>query len=309
IQELFSQIMSISRKKQYGILAKEGQRQDEDGFEAVETLPASEKGIVYQGVEGAYSQMAVQSFFGSQTKSFHVKTWRDAMEALKNEEADYAVLPIENSTAGLIAENHDLLVEYEVCILGEQIVEINHALLGLVGTSLSDIRKVYSHPQAILQCSGFLRAHPEIKAISLENTALAAKKVKQDGDLSRAAIAGEINAELYGLSVLQKAIQDVKENKTRFIIAAKKRLFKQDATKISICFELPHESGSLYHGLSHIILNGLNMTRIVSRPIPDTPWQYRFFVDFLGNLREEAVKNALFGLREETINLKILGNY
>lgn len=143
----------------------------------------------------------------------------------------------------------------------------------------------------------------------MKNNAVAAKKVKDDNIKNQAAIAGKINAELYGLEVLDDSIQDNKKNATRFIIVSGKKIYTKDANHISITFEIPHESGSLYHMLSHFIYNNISMTNIQSRPISDKNWEYRFFVDFDGDFKDTAVQNALRGLREETISLKILGTY
>ena len=138
---------------------------------------------------------------------------------------------------------------------------------------------------------------------------MASQKVKEDGKIHKAAIGSKLNAEIYGLQVLEECIQDNKNNYTRFVIVASKKVYEKKANKISICFEIPHESGSLYHKLSHFIYNGLNMSKIESRPVPGRTWEYRFFVDFEGNLNDAAVQNALYGLKEETTRLKILGNY
>lgn len=143
----------------------------------------------------------------------------------------------------------------------------------------------------------------------MKNNAFAAQKVMEDGKIHKAAIASSLNADIYGLKVLDEAIQDNKSNATRFIIVTGKHVFLKDAQKISVCFEIPHESGSLYHTLSHFIYNGINMNRIESRPVQGKTWEYRFFVDFDGNLNDAAVQNALSGLEQETIRLKILGNY
>ncbi len=308
-EELFVQIMSISRKKQYRQMAREGLGEDFH-FTTVEAFDFTNSRVVYQGVEGAYSEVAAKRFFGENVTVHHVKTWRDAFEALRQDTCDYAVLPIENSTAGTIAENHDLLSEYDYHIIGEQVIDIDHALLGLPNARLSDIRTVYSHPQALSQCDNYLRRlHPEYKAVEMENTAVSAKKVKEDNDPTQAAIAGEINGRLYGLSVMERSIQDVKGNRTRFIVVGKECVYRKDAGRVSISFELPHEKGSLYRVLSHIIFNGLNMTKIESRPIRDRQWEYRFFIDFDGNLQQDAVQNALRGLKEETSRLRVLGNY
>ena len=308
VRELFEQIMAISRKRQYQLLTDSGQGED-TGFEVKDSIDFSHARVVYQGVEGAYSQMAMNAFFGEHTDSFHVETWRNAMEALKNGDADFAVLPIENSSAGIVSENYDLLVEYDNYIVGEQTIKVDHALLGLPEAEISDITCVYSHPQALMQCVDFLDEHRDWERISLKNTAMSAKKVVEDGRKNQAAIANPLTAEIYGLKVLKRSINYSSENSTRFIIVSGKKMCKRDAGKISICFEIPHESGSLYHMLSHIIYNNLNMNKIESRPIKDKSFEYRFFVDFEGNLKDGAVQNALTGLAEEAGKLRILGNY
>lgn len=234
------------------------------------------------------------------------------MEAIQSGEADYAVLPIENSTAGVVAENYDLLMEYDNYIVGEQIIPIRHCLLGLPQAEISDITSVYSHPQALAQCDRYLQQHEEWDCARENNTAVAACKVKESGKINKAAIASELTANLYGLKILEKDIQTSSENSTRFIIVAKQKIFLKDAQKMSICLEVKHKSGSLYHALSHIIYNDLNMNFIQSRPLKEgegTNWQYRFFIDFKGNLNESAVQNALRGLAEECENIRVLGNY
>lgn len=308
IRELFEHIMSMSRKKQYQLLADNGLTSDEN-FEQVEKLDFTNAKIVFQGVEGAYSQQATKEYFGENCDCYNVETWKDAMEAIKNNEADYAVLPIENSSAGIVSENYDLLVEYNNYIVAEQIIKIDHCLLALKGAELEDIKTVYSHPQALMQCSKYLDSHREWDRLSVKNTAFSAQKIKEDGLCNQAAIASTITADIYGLHILDSAIQNNKNNSTRFIIVTNKKMYDKNATKMSICFEIPHKSGSLYNILSHFIFNNVNMTNIQSRPIPGRNWEYRFFVDFEGNFTDTGVVNALRGLKEETISLKILGTY
>ena len=308
VQELFGQIMAMSRKLQYGLLAKAGQGM-ETSFQKVSSLPMSRAKVVFQGVEGAYSFTAMQSFFGESIENFNVETWRDAMETIKNGEADYAVLPIENSTAGIVADIYDLLVEYHHSIVGEQIIQVDHALMGLPNSTLEDIKTVYSHPQALAQCRKFLLRHPEWKAEPFLNTAMAAKKVKEDNNMTQAAIASPSAAQCFGLQILKPHVFSSQQNATRFIIVGKKEIYEESAGKISICFEIPHESGSLYNILSHFIYNNLNMTKIESRPIPERSWEYRFFVDFEGRLEDTGVINALRGIKEEATSMKILGTY
>ena len=307
IRELFEQIMSMSRKRQYQLLTEHGQTEKTD-FKEVDHLNYKNAKIVFQGTEGAYSQLALNEYFGENADSYHVDTWRDAMEAIQNGEADYAVFPIENSSAGIVSENYDLMVEYNNYIVGEQIIKIEHCLLGVPGGRIEDIRTVYSHPQSLMQSARFLSEH-DWKQISLPNNAFAARKVAEEKDPSQAAIAGEYAGRVYGLEVLKKPVNQSDTNSTRFIIITNQKIFRKDAKKVSICFEIPHESGSLYHMLSHFIYNNLNMTKIESRPIEGRNWEYRFFIDFDGNLADSAVKNALRGLRDEARNMKILGNY
>ncbi|MGN1160502.1 MAG: prephenate dehydratase [Lachnospiraceae bacterium] len=308
IEELFEQIMSMSRKMQYQMLTESGSI-GRLPFMEVDKLDTGNARIVFQGAEGSYSQAAMQQYFGDHINSCHVDTFRDAMGAIEEGSADFAVLPIENSTAGVVSEIYDLLVEFENYIVGEQIIPIKHCLMTLPGTKLTDIKTVYSHPQSLMQSARYLQDHPDWKQVSMKNNAFAAKKIMEDQDHSQAAIASAYAAKVYGLEVLEEGINDSTSNSTRFIIVSNQKIFKKDANKISICLEIPHRSGSLYHILSHFIYNHLNMTKIESRPIEDRNWEYRFFIDFEGNLSQSAVKNALRGLREETRNMKILGNY
>lgn len=306
--ELFSQIMSISRKRQYQMLSERG-LSEEIPFSQVDRLPVEGIRSVFQGERGAYAEAALYAFFGKDANNYHVATWRDAMEEITAGRAEYAVLPFENSSAGIVSENYDLMAEYDVAIVGEQIIPIEHCLLGTREIPLDEIKQVYSHPQALMQCSAFLEEHRGMERISLKNTALAAKKVSEDGRSDEAAIASALTADLYGLKILKRGIQDVSNNSTRFIIVSRKKIYVKGSGKISIAFEIPHESGSLYRVLSHFIFNGINMNRIESRPIKGRKWEYRFFIDIDGNLQDSAVQNALKGLNEETNHLKILGNY
>lgn len=308
IVELFEQIMAMSRKRQYQLLNEAGVVET-PAFEFVEDFAGNQVKVVFQGVEGAYSQLAMTEYFGNRCDSFHVDTWKDAMEAIKSGRADFAVLPIENSSAGIVSENYDLLVEYDNYIVGEQILQIRHALVGLQEANTKDITTVYSHPQALMQCTEYLHGHGDWEKISMKNTAMAAKKIKDDADISHAAIASRLTAQIYGLKILEENIADSLNNSTRFIIVTNRKICSGKANRISICFEIAHESGSLYHILSHFIYNNINMTNIQSRPIKDKNWEYRFFVDIEGSLQDSAVINALKGIKEEAVSLKILGTY
>ena len=308
IQELYQQLMSMSRKLQYRQLVEAGAL-GRLPFIQINDLDKQNARVVFQGTEGAYGQAAMRQFFGENVNSFHVRTFREAMESIEEGAADYAVLPIENSTAGPVIEMYDLLDEFENYIVSETILPVVHTLSGLPGAKLTDIKRVYSKTEALMQTSRFLDEHSDWQRISVVNTAIAAKKVLEENDISQAAVCSSYAAKVHGLSVLVDGINDDDDNSTRFIVVTNQKVFLKDASKISIRFELPHQSGSLYGILSHFIYNDLNMTKIESRPIKGRPWEYCFFVDFEGNLEDPAVKNAIRGLREESQNLKILGNY
>ena len=308
IKELYSQLMSMSRKLQYQKLVEAGAL-GRLPFIRIDSLEKEKARVVFQGTEGAYSQAAMIQFFGEDVNSFHVRTFRDAMEAIEEGAADYAVLPIENSSAGPVNEMYDLLDEFENYIVAETILPVVHTLSGLPGTKLTDIKTVYSKAEALMQTTHFLDDHSDWQRISVVNTAIAAKKVLDEQDKTQAAVCSALAAKLHGLEILVDGINDENDNCTRFIVVTNQKVFLKNASKISIEFELPHESGSLYNILSHFIYNNLNMTKIESRPVEGKQWEYRFFVEFDGNLEDPAVKNAIRGLREEARNLRILGNF
>ncbi len=308
-RELFGQIMAISRKRQYQLL-EAGGRHMQTGFTLVPDLPFEGASVVFQGEEGAYSSAAMRKYFEkNKIKYHHVPSWREAMEEVVGSKADYAVLPIENSTAGSVGSMYDLLMEYDLYIVGEETIRVDHVLLGLPEAELCDIRKVISHPQALAQCQKYLEAHPGWSVQEKENTAAAAKEIREDRDPSKAAIASREAGRVFDLRILDENLCENLSNSTRFIVVGRNPVYTKDAGKVSICFELPHETGTLYNMLSHIFYNGLNMTKIESRPIQGKSWEYRFFIDFEGNLEDSSVRNAIAGLKAEALRLKILGNY
>lgn len=306
INELFTQIMSISRKLQYSLIKSE---KDELLFQKIQHLKMDDKKIVCFGTNASYTEQAMEEYFGTEIDYFHATSFKEVMEALKTNKAQYGVLPIENSSTGGITDSYDLLMEYDNSIIGEHVIKVEQALLGLPGSKVEDLKKVYSHPQGIMQCAKFLEKHPSIETEEFTSTAGSAKKVLEDNQSSQGAIASVRAAAYYGLEVLQENISFEHNNSTRFIIISNQKCFFEDANKVSICFELPHESGTLYNMLSHFIYNNLNMTKIESRPIPGKTWEYRFFVEFEGNLMNPGVRNALRGIKEESSSFKILGNF
>ncbi len=308
IQDLFTQVMAICRKRQYQIMKEEGVAQPVP-FAPIDAIEKENVKVVFQGVEGAYSHAASMAYFGESAEYFHVPNFEEVMKAVAQGEADFGVLPLENSSAGQVGDVYDLLTRYDNTIVGEYYLPVRHCLLGLKGATINEIQTVYSHPQGLMQCAKFLNEHADWQQISQANTAVSAQKVIKENNPKTAAIASATAAKLYGLEILEEGINDNKTNTTRFIIVCNKKIYCKQASKISIMFEIPHESGSLYTILSHMIYNDLNMTKIESRPIQEQPFEYRFFVDFEGNLADAAVENALLGINEEVAHLKILGNY
>ena len=231
VQELFEQIMSMSRKLQYNKLAEKGSS-GKLPFIGVDSLDTARARVVFQGAEGAYSHMAMLKYFGESVNSFHVDSFRDAMCAIEEGSADFAVLPIENSTAGIVNEIYDLLVEFENYIVGEQIIKIEHCLLGLPGTDFEQIQTVYSHPQSLMQSARYLNAHDTWKQVSMQNNAFAAKKVSEDKDPTQVAIASEQAAKIYGLDILERGVNQSETNSTRFIIVTNQKIFLKDAKKV-----------------------------------------------------------------------------
>lgn len=307
VQELFTQIMSMSRKLQYGLLSK---KESELPFIEKEEIQVNEETkVVCFGDKGSYTEQAMEEFFNKPISTIYAKTFRNIMELIKDGTAEYGVLPIENTSTGGISDIYDLLVEFDNYVIGEHVIKVEHALLGLKEAKLSDIKQVFSHTQGLMQCSKYLKMHEDMIPVQSISTADSAKRVVTENNISNAAIASIKAAECYGLQVIDTCINHEYNNSTRFIVISKKPMYVQNSNKISICFELPHTSGSLYNMLSHFIYNNLNMTKIESRPLEGRNFEYRFFVDFEGNLNDAGVKNALFGIKEEAVNLKILGNY
>ena len=306
VVELFSQIMAISRRAQYAAINSA----DDLGFTAVDEFEAGgDTVIAYYGETGSFLEQAMLEDFDGKGKGIPMGTFEEVMEALKNNKADYGVLPIENSSTGTLSDIFDLLAEYDNYIIGEHVVAINHILWGLPDAELSDIKRVYSHRQGLLQCSNFLKKYPHWELVEGGSTAGAAKKVSMENDITQAAIASRRAGETYGLKILKPSIHNEEHNQTRFIIISNKRNYIRNAKRISICFVLPHKSGALYHMLSHFIHNNINLTKIESRPIKGQAFRYRFFIDFEGSLEDLEVKNALLSIKKEALEMKILGSY
>ena len=307
IEDLFRQIMSISRKYQYNVLGTENDLKQV--FRQVNSFDVdSDTRIVCFGEHGAYTEQAMEEVFGKNITAINKSTFKDVMETVAGGEAKFGVLPIENTSTGGITDIYDLLLDYDVTIVAEHVVKVEQALMGLPGTSIEDIKMVYSHPQGLMQCAKFLEEHPGILTKTYSSTSAAAKKVAEDGNRYQAAIASSRAADIFGLDIIKEKINYESKNYTRFIIISNQKIFLSSASKISLSFEIKHQAGALYNMLSNFYYNGLNLTKIESRPIENRNWEYRFFVDIEGNLNEPEVGNALASISEFANKLVVLGN-
>ena len=270
--------------------------------------------IGYQGAEGAYSQLAAERHFADakppiRCRGFH--SFREMLEALEERTVDYAVLPIENSIAGSINESYDLLAEKGLFLVGEEFQPIAHCLIGAAAVPVSQIRRVYSHPVALAQCGRFLGSLQDCHVEAFVDTAMAVEKVKADADPSQAAIASEQAAALHGLPILRRGIADHPENYTRMVIVGRDPAHHGAAVpcKTSLVFSTTHEKGALARCITIFAERNLNLTKIESRPKPDTPFEYVFYMDFEGHIDRQATRQALEELRSVTTFLGVLGSY
>ncbi len=270
--------------------------------------------VAYQGTEGAYSNQAAYRHFNdryAKIVTYGYDTFLEASKAVENGEVDVAVLPIENTTAGSINETYDILGNAPLTIVGEEVLRIRHCLLGSRKVPLSSIKRIISHPQALAQCSNYLSKLTDCRVESYLDTALAARKVQEDGDLSQAAIAGERAAELYDLEILEENIANQEQNFTRFVIVSKEEVYCDPLlpSKTSIVMATSHQKGALINSLRVLGDYDINMTKLESRPRPNVPWQYLFYLDIEGNTKEQVIADALGELEKHTAFVKVLGCY
>lgn len=266
--------------------------------------------IGYQGIKGAYSEAAIYKHYGKNVDAIGLETFEDVFESVKNNEVDYGFLPFENTIAGSIAENYDLLLEENVFVVAEIFFNIGHNLLSHKGNKLENIKKAYSHPHALHQCREFLKEH-KIKLIPEYDTAGAAKIVKERNRTEEAAIASKLCAEIYDLEILKKDIATNKNTTTKFFVFVKKENVPKELKKekTSIVFKTKHYPGALVNCLQRLSKNNVNLTKLESRPIPENPWEYVFYADFEGGIDNENVKLALSEMEAASIFVKVLGSY
>lgn len=270
--------------------------------------------VAYQGTDGAFSHQAADRHFEERYSEVHClgyDTFRQAAQAVKDEEVDFAILPIENTTAGSINETYDILGDSDLHIVGEEAIRVIHCLLALEQVPLDRIRRIMSHPQALAQCSNFLAKLHDCKVESYIDTAMSAKKVLEDGDLSQAAIAGSYAADIYELEILERDLANQPENFTRFVIVSRNpvQVDPQIPCKTSLLMVTNHEQGALVDCLNVIADHGIDMNKLESRPKPNAPWKYQFYLDIEGNISNSDTRVALEELERKASSLKVLGCY
>lgn len=261
--------------------------------------------VAYQGVEGAFSHIALQHLFPYATAEKY-STWREVFEAVQQGKASYGVLPFENSTTGDIGEVLDLCFTQECVIWQMYDLKIVQNVLGLPNATIKDIKTVYSHPQGLRQSAKFLN-QLQLKGVEYPNTAMAAHAVAKAGDTSIAAIASVETAHLYGLKVLAESVNDTQTNTTRFIVIAPN--LKPAGNRFSILFTVNHAAGKLATVVAEIAKQGFNMECIKSRPLPNSPWEYYFYVEIMGNMADQATQNLIDSLKKICPVIKLLGVY
>jgi chorismate mutase/prephenate dehydratase len=264
--------------------------------------------VAFQGEQGAYSESAVYQFFGSDAQVKPCREFRDVFESVQKQETSFGVVPVENSLEGSVNQNYDLFLQYDLKVRGEVIVKIEHCLIVNPGTSLVDIKAVYSHPQALAQCRTFLE-RSKFELIPTYDTAGSVKMLKENSFRNAAAIASERAANLYGMQILANDIADNHENYTRFFVLSKEDAPFSGKDKTSIIFSASHSPGSLYHALGEFARRDINLTKIESRPTKQKPWEYNFYLDFEGHRSEARCVEALKGLEKFAAFIKILGSY
>lgn len=268
--------------------------------------------VAFQGERGAFSQVAVEQLVEN-AQVEPCQRFEEVFQALRAGKVDAAVIPIENTLHGSVHENYDHLLNYDLPIVGETHVRISHSLISRPGVSMKRLRRVYSHPVALNQCLEFFRQHPDLERVPFYDTAGSVKMLMEDGPDDAGAIASSIAAGIYGARILKRGIEDDRQNFTRFFLLSRPgRTAKKKAVtawKTSVVFTTRNIPGALFRSLSAFALRDLNLTKIESRPLRGKPWEYLFYLDFLGHVDDPVSQKALGHLAELADLLRVLGSY
>lgn len=307
---LYQNLFSVSRSYQADQLRSPSplMRELEEAANRIRGKMPGRVMVACQGTEGAYSQKICDRMFEF-ADILYMNTFNDVFNAVEKGMCPFGVLPIENSTAGSVTQVYDLMEKHHFHIVKAARQKVDHCLMALPGAQLSEIREIVSHEQALRQCGAFLAANPQIRAVPMENTAVAAAHVAHTGRRDLAVIASRECEALYGLSLLRENVCDTDNNFTRFICITKDLKVYEGANKISLMLSAAHRPGSLYRLMSHIAVKGLNLTKLESRPIPGKDFEFRFFFDIEASIRDASVRALMGQLQSEADQLVFLGNY
>ncbi len=265
--------------------------------------------VSFQGERGAFSEEAAYQLLGSRIRVLPCETFSAAFESVAQAKAPYCLVPIENTLAGSVYENYDLLLSNDLHIVGEVNLRVVHNLMAFPGTPLGKLRQVYSHPVALAQCSRFFLRHPKVEKIPFYDTAGAVRMLSERRIPGAAAVASRTAAQVYGARILATHLEDHRQNYTRFLLLSKKPTLTPRANKVSIVFSTRNVPGALFKCLSVFALRDIDLSKMESRPLRGRPWEYLFYLDFVGHLHEERCRNALTHLGEVTQLLRVLGCY
>ncbi len=266
--------------------------------------------VGYQGNHGTFSEIAALRYFaGKNPENKGYKNFRAIMKDVESGELDYAVVPVENTTTGIIARCYDLFQNYNIHAVGEINVPIHEDLIVVPGTKLEEIKEVYSHPEALSQCSNFFAEHENIKQVPFQDTAKSVEYIKECNDHTKAALGSYRAREYYQMESLLEQVQDSNLNMTRFLVITAKEEQSPDADKISTMMVLKHRPGALYNTLGILSRNGINIVKLESRPIPGRIFEYLFYIDFYGNTEDREMKQILHELDLHCVEMRILGCY
>lgn len=312
LKEFYNDLMEVSRHLQNRKMQESEKKSSIEELKkskAVYNKKDTDKKIGFFGVSGSFTEEAMFKYFGRVKDPKAYDEFDDVFLAVKNNEIDYGVVPIENSSTGAIAQVYDLLYKYEFYIVGEQCVRAEQNIVGVKGTTLDDIKEVYSHPQPFAQSTEFLKCHPEWKLIPFHSTSVSAKLVSDLKEKSKVAIASKRAAQIYNLDIIKENINNQSQNTTRFIIISKNLESDESCNKVSVVFSIDDKAGTLYKLISHFAENNINMIKIESRPMEHGTWNYFLYVDFDGNIDSPEVITALNLIRQNSPYFKLLGGY
>ncbi|WP_294155426.1 prephenate dehydratase [uncultured Clostridium sp.] len=312
LKDFYNDLMAVSRQLQNRKMLEAERKNNIEELQKINIVhnkKNDDKKIGYFGVSGSFTEEAMLKYFGKVKDPKAYDEFEDVFMAVKNDEIEYGVVPIENSSTGAIAQVYDLLYKYEFYIVGEQCIRAEQNIVGVKGTTLDDVKEVYSHPQPFAQSTEFLKCHPEWKLIPFHSTSVSAKLVSDLKEKSKVAIASKRAAEIYHLDIIKENINNQSQNTTRFIIISKNLESDEVCNKVSVVFSIDNKAGTLYKLLSHFAENNINMIKIESRPMEQGTWNYFLYVDFDGNIESPEVITALNLIEQNSPYFKLLGGY